>query len=78
MSFTIYSKNGCPYCERIQTVLQRANLTHVVYKLDEDFTREEFYNEFGGASTFPQVIADGKQIGGCIQTIKYLKENAMI
>jgi len=29
-------------------------------------------------STFPQIIADGKYIGGCIDTISYLKENNIL
>lgn len=73
--FTIYSKDGCPYCTKVEQVLQLAELQHVVYKLDRDFTRQEFYREFGNGSTFPQVVVDDKAIGGCSETIKYLREN---
>ena len=58
MKFTVYSKDGCPYCTKVQQVLQLAELQHVVYKLGVDFTREEFYSEFGNGSTFPQVIVN--------------------
>jgi len=79
MKFTVYSKDGCPYCTKIQQVLVLANLQHVVYKLGTDFTREEFYAEFGQGSTFPQVILDDEhQIGGCTDTVKYLKENNFV
>ena len=50
----------------------------VVYNLDEDFTREEFYSEFGQGSTFPQVICDEKKIGGSVDTIKFLREQQVI
>ena len=60
MKFTIYSKDGCPYCTKVEQVLQLAELQHVVYKLNKDFSREEFYAEFGEGSTFPQVIVDDK------------------
>jgi glutaredoxin len=73
--FTVYSKDGCPYCTKVEQVLQLAELQHVIYKLDQDFTREEFYREFGNGSTFPQVVVDDEAIGGCSETIKYLKEN---
>jgi glutaredoxin len=78
MKFTVYSKNGCPYCEKIKDVLRLSNLDHVVYVLDEHFTREQFYQEFGIGSTFPQVIMNDKHLGGCIDTVKYLQENKII
>jgi glutaredoxin len=79
MKFTVYSKNGCPFCSKIEQVLQLSNLEHKIYKLDEDFTREEFYSEFGQGSTFPQVIMnDTEHLGGCTDTVKYLQENKVI
>jgi glutaredoxin len=78
MKFTVYSKNGCPYCEKIKTVLELSNLDHVVYTLDEEFDRDQFYAEFGVGSTFPQVVLDQKHLGGCVDTIKYLKENNIV
>lgn len=78
MKFTVYSKDGCPYCSKIEQLLQAAELQHVVYKLGRDFNREEFYAEFGAGSTFPQVIMDDKHLGGCTDTARYLKENNII
>ena len=37
MNFTVYSKDGCPYCTKVVQVLELAKLNHVVYKLDEHF-----------------------------------------
>lgn len=78
MNFTIYSKDGCPYCTKVQQVLELAGLAHVVYKLNTDFSREEFYSEFGQGSTFPQVIVNDSHIGGCSDTIQYLKEQKLV
>ena len=78
MKFLIYSKHGCPYCDKIEKVLDLSNLEHEVFKLDEDFTKQQFYNKFGYGSTFPQVMLDEKNLGGCIETVKYLKENQLI
>ena len=79
MRFTVYSKNGCPFCSKIEQVLQLKNLEHKVYKLGEDFTRDEFYAEFGDRSTFPQVVMnDTEHLGGCTDTVKYLQENNVI
>ena len=78
MKFTVYSKNGCPYCDKIKQVLNLAGLENVVYILDEDFTRDQFYSEFGQGSTFPQVLCDDKKLGGSVDTIKFLKEQQII
>jgi glutaredoxin len=79
MKFTVYSKDGCPFCSKIQQVLQLTNLEHKIYKLDEDFTRDQFYDQFGLGSTFPQVVLnDMDNLGGCTDTVKYLQENKII
>ena len=78
MNCTVYSKEGCDYCERIKTVLRLTGCAFVVYNLGEDFTREEFIAEFGEGSTFPQVSCDGKKIGGSIETVKFLREQQKV
>ena len=76
--FTVYTKVGCPYCTKVLGALQLAKLQFVEYKLGRDFTREEFYNEFGKGSTFPQILCDDKSLGGCQETVAYLKENKLV
>lgn len=79
MRFTVYSREGCPYCTKIEEVLGLLKLEHKVYKLGIDFNREEFIAEFGQGSTFPQVILnDTDRLGGCVDTIQYLKENKIV
>ena len=78
MNFTVYSRDGCPYCTKIQEVLRLAELKHVIYKLDRDFDRESFYGQFGQGSTFPQVVLNGTNLGGCTETVQYLKENNLV
>jgi len=78
MNFTVYSKNDCPYCTKVKTVLELTGRRFVVYELGKDFTKEEFYQEFGEGSTFPQVICDEKKLGGSVETIKFLKENQIV
>ena len=82
MNFTIYSKDGCPYCEKVKQVMTLTNLSHVVYNLEDDFTREDFYGEFGQGSTFPQVICydtgQRHNIGGCTETVEFLREKKIV
>ena len=82
MNFTIYSREGCPYCDKVKEVMRLTKLEHVVYNLEDDFTREDFYAEFGQGSTFPQVVCDDSgerhKVGGCTETVKFLRENQII
>ena len=77
-NFTVYSKEGCPYCTKVEEVLQLAGLSHVVYVLERDFDRKSFYDQFGQGSTFPQVVRDATNIGGCMETVQYLKEKKLV
>ena len=77
-NFTVYSREGCPYCDKVQQVLQLAELRHVIYKLDRVFDRDSFYQQFGQGSTFPQVVLNGDNLGGCTETVQYLKENNLV
>ena len=78
MIFTIYSKPGCPFCEKFKAVCELEELKHVVYTLDQHFTRTQFEMEFGGDATFPQVVldisGDRLRLGGCQESLKYLQD----
>ena len=78
MNFTVYSKDGCHYCTRIKQILDLCQFKYQEYKLDEHFDRFAFYEEFGGGSTFPQVLLNNKKLGGCTDTVKYLKEHNLL
>ena len=78
MNFSVYTKEGCPYCEKVKEVLQLTESKFVVYNLDEHFDKDSFYGEFGQGSTFPQVVVDGKKLGGCVDTVQFLKENKIV
>ena len=62
MTYKIYSRDGCPYCVKVEQVLQLAELKYVVYKLGQDFSRDEFYYKFGQGSSFPRFIL-GEEVG---------------
>lgn len=79
MKFTVYSKDGCPYCTKIQAVLELSKLEHRIYKLGVDFNREQFYDQFGHGSTFPQVLLnDSTSLGGCTETVQYLRKQNIV
>ena len=78
MKFTVYTKNNCPYCYKIKQVLEMTGSDFDVITIGKDFTRNDFYAKFGKGTTFPQVICDGKELGGCVDTIKFLREQQVI
>ena len=78
MNFTIFSKEGCPYCDKVKQVLELTESKFVVYTLGKQFDKDAFYGEFGEGSTFPQVVRNGNKLGGCVDTIKYLQEQKIL
>lgn len=64
MKVVIYSKHQCPYCDMAKRLAEQKGYDLEVYMLGEDFEREQLMETFPGARTFPQIIVDGKKIGG--------------
>ena len=73
-NFTVYSKDGCPYCQQILKVLGISELNYVEYKLDEHFSKEAFYQQFGEGATFPQVVLNNENLGGAQESIRYMQK----
>ena len=78
MNFTVYTRDGCPYCTQVKQVLQGKGYNFVEYKLGVNFQREAFYGQFGQGSTFPQVVLNNENLGGCTETVKNLREKNLI
>lgn len=76
--FTIFTKEDCKYCYKVKQVIQLTGNAYEELTLGEDFTRDDFISKFGKGSTFPQVIYDDEYLGGCIDTIKFLKEKQIV
>ena len=62
MEVKIYSKENCVFCTKAKAVLASHNPE--VLMLDQDFNREQFFEVFPTAKTFPQIIINGEKIGG--------------
>ena len=82
MNFTVYSKQDCPYCSSIIQILIGKDLSFTEYKLDDHFTKDQFYHVFGENATFPQVQFDqlGEErvhLGGCLESISFLQEKQL-
>lgn len=60
----IWSKPNCPFCDKAENLCIQKNLDFKKYMLDVDFTREELFQKFPSARTFPQITIDGILVGG--------------
>jgi len=82
MKFTVYSKAGCPYCDKIGKVLELSKQEHTIKILDEDFTIGEYVSMFSSQTPFPQIILHDSvgdvYLGGCIETVKFLRQQNII
>ena len=45
MNFTVFSKDGCSYCEKVKQVLELTSSKFVVYTLGEHFDEKAFIEE---------------------------------
>ncbi len=60
----IWSKPQCPFCDKAENLCKQKNFEYKKYMLDEDFTREQMFEKFPSARTFPQITINGELIGG--------------
>lgn len=64
----IYTLDYCPYCQKAKFFLDELNVKFKEYSCDDNeeemrLKLKEKYN-LSGLATFPQIIIDGKNIGG--------------
>lgn len=70
----IYGKPNCPQCEEVKTMLDMNGMDYKYYTLDKDFTRDELFEQFPTARTFPQVKDNGDVIGGIDEFKLYFEQ----
>lgn len=78
MQAVLYSKDNCQWCERAKMLLESVEIPYLEYKYGKDFTRNQFYAEFGEGATFPQVNINEEYVGGFKETLNYLKDRQVI
>ena len=62
---TVYSTAGCAFCERAKLMLNKWEIPFEEIRIDRDpAAMREFVEVTNGARTVPQIIIDGKPIGG--------------
>ena len=60
----IWGKPQCGYCDAAKRLCESRKYEFVYKQLGVDFNREQVFENFPEARTFPQIIVDGEKIGG--------------
>ncbi len=68
---TMFSRKGCPHCERAMALLNQHNIYVEQIELDSPVTSRSLRAVSGNSST-PQIFIGGKHIGGADELEKYL------
>ena len=69
----IFGKPSCPFCDRAISLCEQRGYKFTYKSLGTDFTREELFESFPTARTFPQIRVNGEAIGGYDQLVEYSK-----
>lgn len=70
IKYLIYTKPGCPYCEKAKALLKEKQ--HSVLVLGVDISREELLAKFPDAKSLPIVMYGGQTIGGYAELLDHL------
>ena len=73
MEVKIYSKDNCIFCTKAKAVLSSHNPQ--VLMLDEDYSRDQFFEIFPTAKTIPQIIINGEKMGGYHELERWMAFN---
>jgi glutaredoxin 3 len=63
-SITVYTTDPCARCIRAKDLLRKHELDFVEINLAKDPVGRRELVEFTGRMTFPQIVIDGRPIGG--------------
>ena len=51
MKAVVYSRENCQWCDRVKYLLDHLKINYIEYVYEKDFTKDQFYDEFGVGAT---------------------------
>jgi glutaredoxin 3 len=73
----LYSTDWCGYCERAKTLLRQRGLPFEEIRIDEEPAFRERLYELTGGWTVPQIVIDGRPIGGYLELWRLDREGEL-
>jgi glutaredoxin 3 len=74
----VYSTGTCPICDKAKAALERWRIPFREVRIDLDrAARREFSQVTNGARTVPQIVIDGRCIGGFSELTELHMEGAL-
>ena len=73
----VYTTRWCDYCVRAKALLEGRNLAYEEITLDDDPRFRERLQQLTGGWTVPQIVIDGKPIGGYTELWRLDKTGAL-
>ena len=74
MTVIVYTKPGCPSCDNVKSYLRERNIQFDEMVFGRDYTKEQLQEIIPGVTSVPQVIIDGRVVGGYESTQQFLTE----
>ena len=70
----IWGKPACPSCMKAKQFCEINNFKYEYKELGVDFEREQVFEVFPEARTFPQIIVNNQKIGGFEDLARYVED----
>jgi len=70
MSVVVWSRDLCAYCDMAKRELRKRDIVFEERKIGDGWTKEQLLKVIPNARTIPQIVIDGKVIGGYTELMK--------
>jgi glutaredoxin 3 len=74
---TMYTTSWCGYCVRAKILLESLGLPYEEISMDDDPHFRQRLFDLTGGSTVPQIVIDGRPIGGYVELWKLEREGKL-
>lgn len=64
MDIVVWSKPDCPHCDQAKALLTSRGITFQERCIGQDWTREQLLEQVPSARSVPQIVINGRSIGG--------------
>ena len=79
MAIIVYSKPSCVFCDKAKALLTRLGHEYEEKMVTKDLSLQELFEALGKqVRTIPQIVIDGKHIGGYNELVEHYVSEGVI